>query len=143
VSPQLRELAVAAHTAHVTLDTAVAVVVERELVIIEAALEAAVVARLDGRARTASPRTGLSNATAAHLRELGRAPVEASALGTSTVVLALPARLNDRIGTPVALARLLAPDTLGSALDWERAALGRGFTLTEWALTAMLDLGVF
>jgi hypothetical protein len=139
VDAQLRALAAAAVAAGVAFETAAGVVAERSLVVAEHGLTAPQIADLDGRARAARPRTELSAASAAYLRELGSTRAVAPRLGTS-VTLALPARLNDRIGSPARLPQLLDADTLAAALAWERAAMGAGLTLTEWALGELLEL---
>lgn len=132
-------MAAAAVAAGVAFETAAGVVAERSLVVAEHRLTHAQVAELDARARAARPRTELSAASAAYLRELGSTRAAAPRLEAS-VSLALPARLNDRIVSPSRLPQLLPADGLAAALAWERAAVGAGLTLTEWALGQLLEL---
>jgi hypothetical protein len=133
VTPALRRLASAAAEVGLTLDTAAALVVERVLVVRERALEG-VVNELDARAAASLIRQPLSAATAAYLRTLTSGAVRPSSLGGRRAALALPARLTDRIGSARSLRDLVEPQTLDSALTWERAAVVGGWTLTEWAV---------
>jgi hypothetical protein len=135
----VRRLAAAAAERGVAFETAAAVVVERELVVSEFALDP-VVAELDRRAEAARPLRPLSATTPAYLRELGKAGAPQGQHGRATVVLSLPARLNDRIFNPAALSALIDAESLGTALAWERAAVVGGYTLTEWALLELLSL---
>jgi hypothetical protein len=139
VTPQLRRLAKKAGALGLALDTAAAVVVERSLVIREHALEA-VLLEVDHRAAVSAVQRPLSAASAAYLRTLSCGGAARPKVQGPKVILALPARLNDRIGSLDALCDLVEPDTLATALDWERAAVAGGWTLTEWAVGEALAL---
>jgi hypothetical protein len=140
VGTGLRQLAARATAAGLALDTAAAVVIERALVTRERALDPDVLLDLDRRAQLSRPGIGLCAATAAYLRELGNVANDSVALRARTVVIALPARLNDRIRSPERLPELMDPAALSAALAWERAAVANGWTLTEWALAQLLEL---
>jgi hypothetical protein len=142
VTSGLRRLATEAAGVGVALETAAAVVIESALVTRERALDDSVLAELERRAQAARPRAELSAASAAYLRELGKAAGEAVALRERTVVIALPARLNDRIRSPRAVPDLIDSAALTGGLAWERAAVVSGWTLTEWALVQLLELRV-
>lgn len=123
-------------------DTAVGVVVERELLELElAAWSHGAAARLDERAREARVEVELDAAASSYLAMLGLCNADASEatrpFGGELSCL-LPGRLWTRLSAggapPVAIRGCLLDD----AIAWERAAVLAGFTMTEWALRELL-----
>ena len=87
--------------------------------------------RLDSAAATAQVDSELSGASADYLRALGgRSGIEAP----QPVNLSIPMRLSDRI-LRLGIDLLLRPELLPSALNWERASVLAGMTMTEWVLS--------
>lgn len=136
----IADLERAASDAGVELSVAVAVVVERRLL-----LDLLPEARrgeewLDRRAAQVRARTALSAASAAYLRALtnGSRPRSEAAPAWTLGHVALPARLSDRLFAAWPPAPALRADELRPALLWERAAVLSGLTLTEWGLAEML-----
>jgi hypothetical protein len=119
-------------------DTAIALVVERRLVLedLQAMATTDAEANLDRCASGARPTSELWSAHSAYLRHLrhGDQLERNSKLPLRSPRAALPIRLVDRLGerdvfdeTPVSALEL------GHAADWEMAALYRGELMGEWA----------
>jgi len=85
---------------------------------------------LDALAGQARVRRELSEPASAYLASL---ECDRRASSRTPAMLALPARLRERIGAREA-AELLDARMLASAIAWERAAVLSGRTMSEWAL---------
>jgi hypothetical protein len=120
----------------VRFDVAGRAVVERGLLIrdlVDAGAEDAV-NDLDDLAAGSRVGRGLTDGLAAYLRTLAGGDVNRNDTYRS---LSLPVRLRERLGDDEASAHLHAA-LIPVALNWERAAVIHGMTMTEWgALTAL------
>jgi hypothetical protein len=122
--PSLIAFADAAYQLGVPFQTAVSVVLERQLLGEALARNgmATVVADLDAQAQVSTVECELSDGLAAYVRVLSPRSRDFERLGGSDSIVA---RLDSRL--------------LDSALAWERAAALRGLTMTEWAGLAALS----
>lgn len=138
----LRRVAGRAASRGLHFDTAVALVVERELLEREfgaPSLDAA--ARLDGRARGARVEVELDAAASSYLAMLGACNADASKAGRpcgGELSCLLPGRLWTRLSAGGAPPVVVGGCPLDDAIAWERAAVLAGFTMTEWALRELL-----
>lgn len=131
---EIEALAEEAVGLEIDLGVACSVVIERRDLIATVG-DDALVQWLDDRAWIARPVIALSAPSSAYLRSLNGNSL-AEVRSTRQMKLdrvAMPARLNDR------LLRLWPPSPdlegveLGPALQWERASVMAGMTMTEWA----------
>jgi hypothetical protein len=135
------DLAHAADEAGVAVAVAVAVVVERRLLLDLLPTPNQDAQWLDRQAARARPHRELTDSSAAYLRALAngsqpRAGATPAASGLGHVTM--PARLSDRLLGAWPPKPDLRADELYPALSWERAAVLSGLTLTEWGLTEVL-----
>lgn len=123
-------------------DTAVAAVVERELLELEfAAWPHDAAAWLDERARGARVEVELDAAASSYLAMLGACNADASKAARpfgGEVSCLLPGRLWTRLSAGGAPPVVVGGCLLDDAIAWERAAVLAGFTMTEWALRELL-----
>lgn len=123
-------------------DTAVGVVVERELLELElAAWSHGAAAGLDERARGARVEVELDAAASSYLAMLGACNADASKAARpfdGEVSCLLPGRLWTRLSSGGAPPVVMGGCLLDDAIAWERAAVLAGFTMTEWALRELL-----
>ncbi len=132
-------LAQAAADERVDVDLAATLVVERAL--LEADLRehslGSLATALDACARATTVEVALSEGQRAYLRVLCEPRRRTAA--TQGRLLAIPMRLTERISAET-LDEHVRPDLLSSALLWERAAVARGRTMSEWAMLTALEL---
>ncbi|SRR6266487_317691 len=137
--PPLIAFADAAYQRGLPFQTAVSVILERQLVgeFLASNGMATMVAELDVQAQVASVECELSDGLAAYVRVLsGRAR---DLERTPPRIVALPMRLSERLGGCDSIVARLDSRLLDSAFAWERAAALRGLTMTEWAGLAALS----
>lgn len=134
------ELARAARARGVAVEIAAIVVVERSLLDEEFGRRglASLVPELDAAARAAKIQAALSEPQRAYLHALCSHRM-ANASAAMPALVALPMRLTERVAATT-LDGHLRCELLDSALTWERAAVTRGQTMTEWAGFAALDV---
>lgn len=96
-------------------------------------------ARLDELAAGAQVAIELSEAHSAYLRVLSHGIAKRSLAHPR--LLPVPIRLIERMGEQGPAGRL-DPAALGSAIQWERAAVLGGRTMSEWAALAMLEIAL-
>jgi hypothetical protein len=125
-------------------DTAIALVIERELLDVELAGPTWQARRrwLDTSASSASISKPLDAAASSYLTMLAcrnlraRAPAPASRGHTTCLV---PGRIWARLARQKGSRVRLRDGDLENAIAWERAAIVRGLTMTEWALRVLLE----
>lgn len=137
--PSVIAFANAAYQRGVPFQTAVSVVLERQLLgeVLGRNGIATVVAILDAQAQVATVECELSDGLAAYVRVLS--PRSRDFERASPRIVALPMRLSERLDGSDSIVPRLDSRLLDSALAWERAAALRGLTMTEWAGLAALS----
>lgn len=131
---EIGDLAEEAVRLEIDLGVACSVVVERRDLIATVA-DDALVHWLNDRAWIARPVIALSAPSSAYLRSLhgNSLAVDRSRRQLKLDRVAMPARLNDRLLTLWPPSPDLEGDELKPALQWERASVMAGMTMTEWA----------
>ena len=147
ISPSsgLRSVADQARQAALHLDTALALVIERELLRGEfnaVGLPTSTLTDLDCIAAEARVDQPLGGADAVYLRSLTRGatvvePLTPSIAGTS-VCVSLPARLSSRLLRAGGIERFTLDEPLAAAVRAEIAALCCGRSMSEWAAQVVL-----
>jgi hypothetical protein len=132
----VRSLARATRTAGVMFELAVPLVAERRLISLdlERIGRPGMAALLDERAAAARTGFALSGASAVYLRQLTATGTRQPAPTGDMVLVSIPARLADRLLADPVLSIAPRSGEVDAALRWERAAVARGRTMTEWAL---------
>ncbi|MGI8801043.1 MAG: hypothetical protein ACR2KV_02560 [Solirubrobacteraceae bacterium] len=138
-----REVARAAETRGLHFDTAVSLVLERQLVDIDLAAHdlAAQVVVLDCVAERAQVATTLDAVSSAYFsmlaaqNALARSP---AAVCAGEIVCLVPSRLWTRLEAGGNPPFELGASQLDGAVAWERAAALAGLTMTEWAMRTLL-----
>lgn len=147
-SVALRRLNARAAEISLHLDTALALVFERELLLVDLADACPVkdvLGALDHAAARISVRSRLPGADAVYLRSL---TCGADVAGKRLVIprvgselcVSLPARLSARLLAAGGPNRLAVRDDLAAAVGLEVAAVCAGQTMSEWAARALLDV---
>jgi hypothetical protein len=129
------EVADSAAGRRIDVPTALSMVIERRLILLElgSAQADAIGVALDQAAGKTSVRKELSQPSSAYLRGLLHGMDGDLPSGPPRRSIAFPARLGDRLSSVWPPDPALTRPEFESALSWEVAAVTTGFTMSEWA----------